>query len=172
MTLRGQKPLRYSLKRTLKRWQRRPITTMETDTPPESPESSDSQRVEACVEPPCYALPSRREGADHFRCEPDEATHLWFRFANEDFPRCLPVQTKGTRAGTGNWTWNGDKQRPTLRPSLATNFGTHKCHVWINEGMVQHLGDCTCGLAGQTQHLALPDVDDYFSEHNTKPMEG
>lgn len=114
----------------------------------------------------CYALPSRREGSEHFHCEPGEATHLWFWLANEDHPRCLPVQTKGTRAGTGNWTWNGDREKPTLRPSLATNFGTHKCHVWINDGLVQHLVDCTCGLAGQTQRLAVPDVEGYFSQHN------
>jgi len=32
--------------------------------------------------------------------------------------RFVPVQIKGTREGTGNWTWNGDVDYPTLKPSL------------------------------------------------------
>lgn len=111
----------------------------------------------------CYAYPTKKVGREHHQCEPDEATHLWFQFANEDGPRCLPVQTRGSRAGTGNWTWNGSREAPTLKPSLATKFTDHKCHVWINDGKVIHLADCTCGLAGKTERLAKPDVLDYFS---------
>ena len=115
-------------------------------------------------QPTIYAYPTKREGKHHHQCEPAEATHLWFQFANEDHPRCLPIQIKGTRADSGNWTWNGNQESPTLRPSLLTTMGEIRCHVWINDGTVEHLGDCTCGMAGQKQHLAVPEVTDYFRE--------
>ncbi len=87
-------------------------------------------------------------------CELSEVTHLRFKFKNEDGERLLPVQLKGSRAGSGNWSWNGSTESPTVMPSIATDFGNGlKCHVWLNDGSVQHLGDCTCGLAGKTQEL-------------------
>ena len=100
------------------------------------------------------AQPMKNEGNYFIPCAPSEATHLMFKFANENGERRIPVQIKGSRAGTGNWTWNGCTEKPTVRPSIATNFGNGlKCHVWLNDGEVQHLGDCTCGLSGKTEDL-------------------
>ncbi len=83
----------------------------------------------------------------------------------------------GTREGTGNWTWNGDTEKPTLRPSLLTT-GTYPatdeeielimmkvkvepkpftCHVWVNDGMVEYLNDSTHEFAGKT--LPLLDIE-------------
>ena len=111
-------------------------------------------------------------------CEPKKATHVYLSFHNEDHMRLLPIQIKGTRAGTGNWTWNGDTEKPTIKPSISTN-GTWpitddehkrimsgeeftprplKCHVWVGDGRVQHLRDCTCGLAGETHDLDEVDL--------------
>ena len=92
-------------------------------------------------------------------CDKEEVTHLRFKFDNEEGERMLPVQIKGTRSGTGNWSWNGDTEEVTLMPSLKTTFmmgGPNEtvCHVWINGGVVKHLGDCTCGFAGQDRPLA------------------
>ena len=87
------------------------------------------------------------------------------------------MQIHGTRSGTGNWTWNGDVDKPTLRPSILTK-GTESvtdeqiaaigrgeqitpvpvvCHTWITDGQVIFLDDCTHELAGQT--LDLLDID-------------
>ena len=96
------------------------------------------------------------EGLDrgYVACQINEVEYLHFKFANEEGVRILPVQVGGRREGTRNWSWNGDCEKPTLKPSIATNFGGGlKCHVWLNDGRVQHLSDCTCGLAGQVQDL-------------------
>ena len=93
------------------------------------------------------------------------------------------MQIKGKREGTGNWTWNGSLEAPTLRPSvLHTNghflegykegdpcwcsynkdhpnekrFECHRCHTWITDGKAQFLEDSSHSLKGQT--LDLLDV--------------
>lgn len=91
-------------------------------------------------------------------CSPEEATHLRFKRSTTE-ELCLPIQIKGTREGTHNWSWNGDIESPTLKPSIKTNYYHEEsntmrvCHVWLNNGMVQHLGDCTCGKAGELEPL-------------------
>lgn len=72
----------------------------------------------------------------------------------------IPVILKGKREGTGNWTWNGDTEKPTLRPSILNDFRKHDPdgmvnHIWITDGNVIFLDDCTHELAGQT----LPMLD-------------
>lgn len=60
--------------------------------------------------------------------------------------------------GPKAWTWNGDREKPTLHPSVFVNKGranptAHVCHVWITKGQIQFLGDCTHALAGKTVDL-------------------
>lgn len=95
----------------------------------------------------------RVEGTGLVPCAIEDATHIVFKFRNEEHERHLPVQIKGTRQGTGNWTWNGSLESPTLKPSIRTNFGTHVCHTFVNDGKATHLSDCTCGMAGITEPL-------------------
>lgn len=73
------------------------------------------------------------------------------------------------------WTWNGDRERPTIAPSLLVR-GTvpitdeeharimageriepqpRVCHSFIRDGRIEYLGDCTHALAGQT--VDIPD---------------
>ncbi|RYD61732.1 MAG: hypothetical protein EOP84_35380 [Verrucomicrobiaceae bacterium] len=59
----------------------------------------------------------------------------------------------GTREGTGNWTWNGDTEKPTLKPSVLTWNGTERCHTWITDGQAIFLDDCSHEFAGQTLDL-------------------
>jgi hypothetical protein len=90
------------------------------------------------------------------QCEPTEATHLKLRLPGPTDLTCLPVQIKGRRAGTGNWTWNGSTEAPDLKPSLLCLMGRDGgivCHSWINDGKVQFLSDSTHELAGQTLDL-------------------
>lgn len=56
--------------------------------------------------------------------------------------------------GPGGWTWNQNREKPTVRPSILNNgAGTlphPKCHIYITDGQIQFLGDSTHELAGKT----------------------
>ncbi len=76
--------------------------------------------------------------------------------------------------GRPMWTWNGDLLKPTFAPSLLYKWDEHVpkvtsenlhhwrakpwiqtpvakvCHVFVREGMVEYLPDCTHYLAGKT----------------------
>lgn len=116
---------------------------------------------------PCKIIP----GEGYVPCATEEATHLTINIPGPSGLLTLPVQIKGRREGTGNWTWNGDTEKPTLRPSVLTqghnflggdatdkaNWPAYRCHTWINEGHAQFLDDCDHSLRGQT--VALLDVE-------------
>lgn len=97
------------------------------------------------------------DGGALIACEPSEATHVWLHMPGPISNRLIPVILKGKRAGTGCWSWNGDTERPTLKPSIRSRDGHHTCHTWVNDGKAQFLADCTHDLAGQT--LDLLDVE-------------
>lgn len=90
-------------------------------------------------------------------CEPEVATHIKLHFPGPYPTRILPIIIKGPRKGTPNWTWNGDTETPTIKPSILTSCGNSVCHSWVNDGKVQFLNDCTHSLAGQT--IDLLEVD-------------
>jgi len=83
-------------------------------------------------------------------CEPENATHLHLNFPSPAGRIIIPVMIGGTRQGTPNWTWNGDINSPTLKPSILTTNHKLRCHSFVNNGKVQFLDDCTHDLAGQT----------------------
>lgn len=94
------------------------------------------------------------EGEGYVDCIKGEATHVTINFPSHVGVLTLPVIIKGTRAGTGCWTWNGDLDKPTLRPSvLTTNNAGLRCHSWVNNGQAQFLSDCSHDLAGKTVDL-------------------
>lgn len=119
------------------------------------------------------ALPQKFVDGVFIPCPPSEATHVWLH-THGPFPdRQIPVMLHGKREGTGNWTWNGDTEKPTLRPSILTR-GTadisdedHRkimakepfkpvkvvCHSWVTDGQMQFLADSTHEFAGQTLDL-------------------
>jgi hypothetical protein len=121
----------------------------------------------------------------YVQVEPERATHVKIRLPGPSGVLFIPVMIKGTREGTGRWTWNGDIEKPTLRPSVLTqcgHFDPHfkagdscwctynkehpnepspfycfRCHTWINDGKAQFLPDCSHELVGKT--LDLLDAD-------------
>jgi len=104
------------------------------------------------------ARPLRATEKGYEECEASEATHIRLNFPGPIPTRVIPVQTKGTRKGTPNWSWNGDTDKPTLKPSILSNVSDElRCHTFVTDGMVRFLGDCTHELAGQT--LPLNEVD-------------
>ena len=74
-----------------------------------------------------------------------------------------PVRIRSNDGVRPSWEWNGDRDKPTFRPSLLvrTNFvnghPTTICHSFITDGNIQFLGDCTHDLKNQT--VALPECD-------------
>jgi hypothetical protein len=86
-----------------------------------------------------------------------DATHLTIKLPGPSGRLTLPIILKGTREGTGCWTWNGDTEKPTLKPSVLTKGGDRfTCHSWITNGQAIFLSYCTHGLANKT--LDLLDV--------------
>lgn len=60
------------------------------------------------------------------------------------------------------WTFNGDIEKPTVSPSILVNVGRrnpegHLCHMFVSEGKIQFLSDCTHELAGQTVDMVDQD---------------
>ena len=55
------------------------------------------------------------------------------------------------------WTYNGDKDKPTIHPSVLVRLDENKiCHSFVKEGKIQFLSDCTHSLANQT--VELPEI--------------
>lgn len=91
------------------------------------------------------------------------------------------------------WAYNGNPEAPTFSPSVLVTSGhytsswtaekpcwctynrdnpkrpapfkCHRCHTFINDGMVQFLGDCSHALAGQT--LPLPDLPESMQDRES-----
>lgn len=104
------------------------------------------------------AKPVRLGAGRYEPCTVEEATHVTLNIPGPVGILTLPVMLKGTREGTGNWTWNGSTTAPTLRPSVLNTGHAHRCHTWITDGQAQYLDDCSHDLRGQT--LALKEVVD------------
>ncbi len=68
--------------------------------------------------------------------------------------------------GVNPWTWNGDRERPTLSPSVLVTceYGDDtpplRCHSFVADGQIQFLGDCSHALAGQT--VELPELPEAY----------
>jgi hypothetical protein len=89
-----------------------------------------------------------------------DGQHLtWWCPGCEDF-HGVPVVTADRQPGRA-WGWNGDREKPTLQPSVFVNSPANQhhvpslpsCHVYLVEGVIQFLGDCTHRLAGQNVPL-------------------
>lgn len=65
----------------------------------------------------------------------------------------------------GSWDYNGDKYNPTFSPSIITEYRGENIriilrnHVFIREGMIQYLPDCTHEYAGKT--IPLPRLREW-----------
>lgn len=60
-----------------------------------------------------------------------------------------------------NWIFNGDFNKPTFSPSLLYNAerrnpAVPQCHLYVKNGMIEFLSDCTHNLAGKT--VPMKDV--------------
>ena len=105
-------------------------------------------------------------GSGYIECPIAECTHVKIHFPGPSSIIVLPVILKGKRNGTQCWSWNGDTERPTLRPSVETqgndyegdpedpaNWTEYRCHSWVTDGKAQFLNDSTHELRGKTVDL-------------------
>jgi hypothetical protein len=57
------------------------------------------------------------------------------------------------------WTFNGDFENPTFKPSLITGDRIGKrCHSFVTDGKIQYQNDCHHSLAGKT--VDIPDWEE------------
>jgi len=80
-----------------------------------------------------------------------DGTLLWY------CPGCEEMHGVPVR-GDHAWGWNGSLESPTLTPSVLINVGrsnptAHLCHIFMRDGKIQFLADCTHHLAGQTVNM-------------------
>lgn len=83
----------------------------------------------------------------------------WGSFYRFSCPGCKHdhVYTVRTDGKEVCWSFNGDLDHPTFSPSLLNTTETTRCHLFLTDGKLQFLGDCTHHLAGQT--VDLPYID-------------
>lgn len=107
------------------------------------------------------AVPSIQGGVARLR---EDENGTWLTIKPQGYPHALtlPVITKGSRANSNAWTWNGDLEKPTLKPSVRTQHGNGVVsHLWVTDGQGIHLADSTDGLAGQTLPLQTLTESDF-----------
>ena len=100
----------------------------------------------------------------------DRGLMVWFRCPGCGENHGLPV---GEGVRHPRWTFNNDKQKPTLTPSILSRSTVSitdeqhaaimrgekvtpvdvVCHSFVKDGMIQFLSDCTHKFAGQTLPL-------------------
>lgn len=68
-----------------------------------------------------------------------------------------PIVKPFTNEKGASWTFNGNLEKPTFHPSVLTRvaFTNNEkppkvCHLFVVDGRLQFLSDCTHELAGQT----------------------
>lgn len=78
-------------------------------------------------------------------------------------PGCDGAHSINVGEGLGpRWTFNGDYDKPTFKPSIFVNKGQAcpslpACHSWVTDGQITFLADSTHKMAGQT--VPLLDFD-------------
>lgn len=61
---------------------------------------------------------------------------------------------RGSQYAGPVWEWNGDMEKPTFSPSILCNQGNERqCHLFVREGKIEYLSDCTHELAGKTVEM-------------------
>lgn len=75
-------------------------------------------------------------------------------------PKDMEQRWRDYHLKTPVWTFNGNADKPTFSPSLLVRWGDQpgdkRCHLYLRDGMVQYLGDCTHDLKGKTVPVQSP----------------
>lgn len=61
------------------------------------------------------------------------------------------------------WSFNGDRIRPTVSPSILVQYPRdgkeNICHLFMKEGKLEYLTDCTHDMAGKIVDM-VPEDDE------------
>lgn len=87
-----------------------------------------------------FKLKEAREGLLFHWCPACDARHPIYLTPNEE---------------GGVWTWDGNAERPTVKPSIMIRRQGLICHYYITDGYVQFCDDSTHMFAGVS--VELPD---------------
>ena len=63
------------------------------------------------------------------------------------------------------WQFNGNFNSPTITPSVLIRYGKdQRCHLFVTDGKIRYLGDCTHELKGQT--IEMKDLNEDSPDTN------
>lgn len=91
------------------------------------------------------------------RYQADDSAGWQFRCPGCKHAHLLITEGEGTK-----WKFSGDTEMPTFSPSLITRFSPTDpeevsdelfCHLFIRDGKIEYLSDCTHSLAGRTVEM-------------------
>lgn len=78
-------------------------------------------------------------------------------------PACKSYHGFKTTGNEPRWTFNGDMNKPTVRPSLLMTWTygednkPFRCHLFVTDGKIQYLSDCLHEFAGKTVDMQEED---------------
>lgn len=110
--------------------------------------------------------PKSREYLDghreyHFHCPGCNVGHSFVTQWSE----ARKIEFKNLKFDTPTWQFNGDIERPTFTPSLLYKWSNehskknHVCHLYVTDGVIQFLNDCTHCFAGKKTPLREIDLE-------------
>ena len=80
------------------------------------------------------------------KVHPNDPTMYMFWDVALDRPNAFYVRDQHP-----SWSWNGDYECPTVSPSIRLIHTVNQVdHLFIRDGKIQYLNDCTHELAGKT----------------------
>ena len=58
------------------------------------------------------------------------------------------------------WGFNGNFDKPTFTPSVLTEGGSRniRCHIFVNDGVINYLNDCGHDLRGMVPMVDIPNI--------------
>lgn len=92
-------------------------------------------------------IPNHHTGIYLFFCPGCGCSH-WF--STSGFTPAQPIEDTEPKGPV--WQFNGDMEKPTVRASILVK-GQFRCHLFITDGRIQYLDDCTHSLKGQTVEM-------------------
>jgi hypothetical protein len=103
-------------------------------------------------------MPGKIPAEDYATVPPDDfGVSYWFWCEGcESYHRFVTKWPKGETGPT--WQFNGDMKKPTFTPSYLAR-GVERCHLYLTDGVIRYLDDCTHKLKGQSVPLPQEAAD-------------
>lgn len=111
----------------------------------------------------------------------NDQDYIWWHCEGCGHRHMIPIRHGKHEGAPTPWGFNSNLEKPTITPSVLNRWGKYAdptfeepiqepnemtmdpnfswsgiCHIFITDGMVQFLSDCTHKMAGKT--IPLPDI--------------